>query len=349
MTVDARRLVAIIAMTAIVAGIVGASFAWLLYEQIGPAQKNLVSSGGPSAHGNSSPTVAALAKAASQSCVEVVTGTVTRDGVASGSAPVATGVVVGQPDLVLTTTTAVANATNLRIATASGNIYSAVIEATDVEHGIVLLKVVGSTGLTPLALATQSPVAGDVNVAVGLPLSGSMTVVSGTVASVGTDVSLVGGATVVDASVIAATSGPGLTGGPVIDGNGDVVGLVDGTSTEGGIVSVALPAITAIVADAGASGGGGATFGLTAVLLTPATAAALGTQPGALITQVTPGGPAATAGLEVGDVVRSIEGSAVDASNPLDPALFLVGQTTTLVVVRGHQTLSISLTVGGGG
>jgi serine protease Do len=82
--------------------------------------------------------------------------------------------------------------------------------------------------------------------------------------------------------------------------------------------------------------------------LDSARAAAAGTTPGALITSVAPGGPAAAAGLQAGDIVTSVNGIAIDAGHPLDPASLGLspGDTAEVTVVRGTTTDTIAVQVG---
>ena len=91
------------------------------------------------------------------------------------------------------------------------------------------------------------------------------------------------------------------------------------------------------------------TFGVVSSYLDPARAAAAGTIPGALINSVDAGGPAAAAGLQAGDIVTSVNGIAMDATHPFDPASLGLspGDTAEVTVVRGTTTQTIAVQVGG--
>ena len=60
------------------------------------------------------------------------------------------------------------------------------------------------------------------------------------------------------------------------------------------------------------------------------------------------GSPAEKAGLQVGDIITSVDGHRVDAGAGLDDVLSLYkpGDTLMLEVLRGGQTLSIQVTLG---
>lgn len=67
---------------------------------------------------------------------------------------------------------------------------------------------------------------------------------------------------------------------------------------------------------------------------------------GALVAEVVPGGPAAEAGLEVGDVITAINDEAVTADSIRDVlSQHAVGDTVTLSVQRGDETLTLEVTL----
>ncbi len=67
---------------------------------------------------------------------------------------------------------------------------------------------------------------------------------------------------------------------------------------------------------------------------------------GALVAQVLPDGPAAAAGIEVGDVIKAINGEAVTVETIRDAlAQHAVGDTVTLEVQRDAETLSLEVTL----
>src|SRR6476661_4449369 len=61
---------------------------------------------------------------------------------------------------------------------------------------------------------------------------------------------------------------------------------------------------------------------------------------------VVAGGPAAQAGLQAGDIVTAVDGTALDATHPLDLVMsqHAPGDTVTLDVLRGGQTLQLQVT-----
>ena len=90
-------------------------------------------------------------------------------------------------------------------------------------------------------------------------------------------------------------------------------------------------------------------LGVTYDVLTPTLAAAkqLSVTDGALIVTVEPGRPAATAGLQIGDIVTAVDGDKVDLKHTLAIRLvaYNAGDTFKLTVVRGTQNITLSVTL----
>jgi serine protease Do len=69
---------------------------------------------------------------------------------------------------------------------------------------------------------------------------------------------------------------------------------------------------------------------------------------GALVSQVTPGGPAEKAGLKMGDVVTAIDGKPVNNADDLTMAVIskAPGSTVNLDLVRNSKPMQLSITLG---
>ncbi len=63
---------------------------------------------------------------------------------------------------------------------------------------------------------------------------------------------------------------------------------------------------------------------------------------------VVAGGPAAQAGLKAGDIITKVDGTALDATHPLDLVMsqYAPGKTVTVDVLRDGQTTQVSVTLG---
>jgi S1-C subfamily serine protease len=333
----------------------GAAAAWGIYQHYGPVER-VITQAPASQSGSTAPNVGAITSAAVASVVKVLTQPVAPSDLLGSPKGFAVGFVASSDGLIVTSAHALEGATALRVATPDGHVYDAVVAGADVAHGIAVLRAVGASGLPVLDFASAAVRPGDLVVAVGEPPFGGVSVTSGPVSSLGRSINLRAGgsaaaAQVLDAMTVDATPDPQDDGGPLLDTRGQVVGVVVTVSSD--------PALTGVVAlsgrDAAAlvdrlSHGGTSqrpTFGVTAVLLDPGTAAAANLPRGALLRSVDAGGPADRAGLLRGDVVTAVNGVAVDADHPLDPAALGLeaGQTVSLSVTRAGQQLAVSVTV----
>jgi S1-C subfamily serine protease len=335
----------------------GAAAAWGIYQHYGPVERVIpqVPSAQTGSTGGTAASVGAVATAAAPSVVKVLTQPVVPGDLLGQPKGFAVGFVASSDGLVVTSAHAIQGAAQLRVATADGHVYDAVVAGADVAHGIAVLRAVGATNLPALGFATAAARPGDLAVAVGAPPFGSVSVISGTVSSVGRSLSIpAGGATaseVLDAITVDGVPDPQDDGAPLLDGAGHVMGVVvtvTGDASLPGVVALSGKDAAALI-DRLSHGGTSQrpTFGVTAVLLDPATAAAAGLPRGALVRSVAPGGPADRAGLLKGDVITAVNGVAVDADHPPDPAALglVAGQTVSLSITRAGQQLQASATV----
>ena len=72
------------------------------------------------------------------------------------------------------------------------------------------------------------------------------------------------------------------------------------------------------------------------------------TDGGSRISEITPGGPADTAGLRTGDIITSLQGR--DTSDPTELVVairsFAPGETVQITFLRGGQTQTVNLVLG---
>ena len=147
---------------------------------------------------------------------------------------------------------------------------------------------------------------------------------------------------------------PGNSGGPLVNVNGELVGINTFILSESGgsqglgfaipsaLVQIAYPKLRSY----GHLHRGEA--GIQFQTVTPALAAGLGLPQdwGPVISDVVPGSPADAAGLKVQDIVVSIDGTPIDDVPRLALQLLALrdGERVTLGVRRGSQALSVAIT-----
>jgi serine protease Do len=153
-----------------------------------------------------------------------------------------------------------------------------------------------------------------------------------------------------------AAINPGNSGGPLVNLRGEVVGINSAIfSRSGGNIGIgfAIPINLAKELLPQLREKGKVTRGWLGVYIqkvTPEIAESLGLEAarGALVADVMDGTPAADAGVEVGDVITEFDGQPIDDSNELPTivARTPVGKTTTLKIIRGGDTQTLSVTIG---
>lgn len=148
---------------------------------------------------------------------------------------------------------------------------------------------------------------------------------------------------------------PGNSGGPLVDMDGYVVGintmiLSEGGGSEG--LGFAIPArVVRFVYDSLRKYGHvhRVEIGAVAQNITPSLAEglALSQSYGVIISDVTPGGPANSAGLQIGDIIISADQRTVETLPGLNAAMYLhpLDQTMELVVLRGTQRKTLQIPV----
>ena len=125
---------------------------------------------------------------------------------------------------------------------------------------MVLLQAVGAQNLTPLTFATVTPRVGDLAIAVAHTPFSPVTLSTGTISSVGVTITLTDNEPVLrDVLTVDATPDSRQDGAPLLNGNGDVIGVVvDAGGAAPGVVALSMSAASELVAAATGSGGSAA-------------------------------------------------------------------------------------------
>jgi serine protease Do len=246
----------------------------------------------------------------------------------------------------------VQKAENVQITTDDGKTYSAKVIGTDRRTDLALIKVDGSD-FPYVKLADHTPRIGDWVIAVGNPFGLGGTVTAGIVSARGRDI---GAGPYDDFIQIDAPINKGNSGGPTFDVDGNVIGVNTAIfSPSGGSVGIAfaIPAETVKSVVAQLRDKGSVTRGWIGVQIQPVTpdiADSLGLKEaaGALVSEPQANSPAAKAGIASGDVITSVDGTAVRDARELSRRIGTMapGTSVKLGLIHDGQEKTVTLTLG---
>jgi S1-C subfamily serine protease len=278
---------------------------------------------------------------------------------------VGSGVIYSGDGLIITNNHVVRDADRVRVTLHDRRQFEAQVVARDPSTDIAVVRIPGNG--YPAARPGDSDALrlGDRVLALGSPLGLQFTVTAGIISGTGRAPGILGreaGAEPMQASPIEAfiqtdaAISPGNSGGPLVDAHGAIIGINTAlVRPETGFsgYGFAIPSNLAWrVADQLVRFGEVRRpyLGVLLDAVTPADAEVYGLDraEGAEIKFIEPGGPAAEAGLELGDVIVSIEGRAVSSVSDLQSMLAQLEPTTpaTLRVVRYGETLDVTVRLG---
>jgi putative serine protease PepD len=263
------------------------------------------------------------------------------------------GVVYNSRGDILTDEHVVANETSVKVNFQSGKSYSATVVGTDPSTDVAVIHVnAPSSVLHPIALANSSAAqVGDPVVAIGSPFSLPETTTQGIVSQTGRPITAPNNYTITNAIQTDAAINPGNSGGPLLDASGHVLGLNDqietnnqnaqGQGSSSG-VGFAIPSNTVARIANKLIGGHKVNHAYVGVSLVSNSTG------GAQVGSVAATGPAASAGLKAHDVITAVNGQAITSTDQFIAGVdtYSPGQTVTMTVKRGSQTLHIKIKLG---
>jgi len=247
----------------------------------------------------------------------------------------------------------IADASEILVALSDGREAVATVIGTDPQADVALIQI-KLPDLVALQWADSDSLrVGDFCVAIGNPFGLGQTVTSGIVSAL--DRSGLGIEDFEDFIQTDASINPGNSGGALVDLNGKLIGINTAiVGPSGGNIGIgfAIPANMAVdiidqLLEYGEVKRG--ELGIAAQPLTPELAKAFGLNSrfGVVIGRIRVDSPAAKAGLNVGDVIVSIDGKPVRDVRAVRNSIGLVrlGQRLELGVIRDGKKISISVTV----
>src|SRR4051794_33464671 len=233
------------------------------------------------------------------------------------------GFVTGRDGTILTNAHVVANASRVTVQFADQKVRDARIVGHDDSTDLAVLKVDGATRaeLRPLELGSSTSVqVGDPTIAIGNPFGLERTLTTGVVSATRRTIQAPDGFQIDGVIQTDAAINPGNSGGPLLDATGRVIGInsqIETGGSGGGNVGIgfAVPIDTAkrIVPELKKEGRVDRAFlGVQSITVDKSLQALnLPADSGALVQTVTPGSPAAVAGIRGGDIGAQLGDQAI--------------------------------------
>jgi serine protease Do len=264
------------------------------------------------------------------------------------------GFFISPDGYIVTNNHVVEGADTITVRTGDDRTLKAKLIGRDPATDLAVIKVEGSRFPFVNFEDKGKPRVGDWVVAVGNPFNLGGTATAGIVSALARP--NISGSSYVDYMQIDAPINRGNSGGPSFDLNGRVVGVNAAIfSPSGGSVGIGfdIPADVAQQVTRELISGGKVVRGYIGATVQPVTeeiAESLGIKgdKGALVAELTPGGPAARAGLQTGDLVTRIDGLEVKSNADLTRRVGMVrvGQDIHLTVLRDGRVQEITIRAG---
>ena len=272
------------------------------------------------------------------------------------------GFIVDRSGILLTNAHVVSGADKVTVTLKDGRTFEGTVKGVDETLDLAVVKINGKN-LPVAPLGSSSAVhVGDWAIAVGNPLGLDNTVTLGIVSTLNRSSSQIGIPDKrLDFIQTDAAINPGNSGGPLLNAQGEVIGINTAIRADAQGIGFAIPIDTAkAIQDPLARGEQipHPYIGIRMMTLTPEKAKEFNSDPnsltilaevkGVLVVQVVPDSPAAFAGIRRGDVVTEIDGKAITTADHLQNTVEAsrIDQPLQFTIRRGDQTQKLTVRPG---
>jgi serine protease Do len=264
-----------------------------------------------------------------------------------------TGFIIDKDGYIFTNNHVIEMAEEVKVTLADKREFDAEIVGHDPKTDIALIKIKDAKDIVPLALGDSDKIeVGDWVVAIGNPFNLGHTVTAGIVSAKYRNI----GAGPYDNFIQTdASINPGNSGGPLLNTNGEVIGINTLiTSPSGGSIGIGFAIPINMAKDILAQlKEGKVVRGWLGVMIQEITPDIkdkldLKSEKGALVADVTTGGPAEKAGFKRGDVIVSFDGKDIKESSDLPYIVSSspVGKKVDVDVIRKGKRMTIEVKLG---
>ncbi|HEV8718309.1 MAG TPA: Do family serine endopeptidase [Candidatus Binatia bacterium] len=264
------------------------------------------------------------------------------------------GFLISPDGYIITNNHVIGDAEKITVSLSDTEEYTAKVVGADDKTDLALLKIPATHPLPRLVLGQSADLQiGDWVVAIGNSFGLARSVTAGIVSAKGR---VLGSGPYDDFIQTDASINPGNSGGPLLNLKGEVVGINAAIFTQsGGNIGIGfatpIDLAKSVVSELKEKGSvTRAWLGVSVQAVTPSLAKSFGlAEPtGALVAEVSKGGPADKAGLRRGDVITRFHGTPIKDSHEL-PSLVArmpVGAKTEVTVSRGGRAQAFTVTLG---
>jgi serine protease Do len=263
---------------------------------------------------------------------------------------VGTGFIIDKSGYIITNNHVVEDADKIKVKLKDEREFEARVIGRDPQTDVALIKIDAKGDLPVAKLGRSADLkVGEWVVAVGSPFGLEQTVTAGIVSAKGR---VIGSGPYDDFIQTDASINPGNSGGPLVNMNGEVVGINTAIIAQGHGIGFAIPIDMATKIVAQLKENGEVTRGWLGVSIQDlkgdlAQYYGVKGNEGVLVTEVVPGNPADKAGIKAKDIITAVNGEKVTSSRELTAkaATLPVGETTKITVVRDGKQQVFDVTV----
>jgi serine protease Do len=258
------------------------------------------------------------------------------------------GFIIDKEGFIVTNNHVVEGADQIKVRLANEEEYEATVVGRDPKTDLALIKIEGAKDLVPLPVGdSDAQEVGTWVVAIGSPFGLEQTVTAGIVSAKGR---IIGSGPYDDFVQTDASINPGNSGGPLINMNGEVIGINTAIVASGQGIGFAIPINMAKDIIAQLKSKGEVTRGWMGVGiqdLTPELAEyyKVKGETGVLVTQIFEGDPADKAGIKANDIITAVNGEPVTSSRELSRriAALGVGQKAKITITRDGREKTVTV------
>jgi S1-C subfamily serine protease len=273
------------------------------------------------------------------------------------------GTIIDNRGYIVTNYHVIEGATQIQVELYDGLLLPAQLTGIDPPDDLAVIKITPPPHMAVATVGDSSQLkVAEYVMAIGNPLGITQTVTSGIVSALGRNIPAGPGVDLIDAIQTDAAINPGNSGGALVDLQGELIGVPTLTiinptfNSPASGVGFAIPSnlvkfiVPQIIATGRVTNTGRASLGVSVVPVDAAVKAQynLSVDHGVLIVSETTTGPAATAGLKVGDVIVQLDNTPVTNVQSLGDALLSKspGDTVAVKIYRGSQQMTVNVTLG---